>query len=471
MRARSKVLIVAAVAVPMVLGGAGTAYATHYQDRALPGSTVGGVPVAGMTRAEVADTVRTRAADVTVTVSAAGSTRSAHLADLGYAVDVDATVAAVFADRSWSTYASSLVSPRGTEAVVDTDPATVDAVVADLVGRADKLGRDAEVTLDAAKRSFVVEPAVTGQTVVPTTFQDVVAAAARHLRSATATVEFEDVTPHVTTAEAQEVAAAANDLVRHPVALSDGTDEYRASTRTKASWVTLPTGAEAPGAPTLDATKVADWVESIAAKADAEPVTGLRYVTADGTVRRVVSQKQDGRSVSNAADLSSAAVAALTAGKGYSGRFAYDVVPATWTDRRIAAGAENLPYPAADGEKWIDVDLTKHTMTAYVGASPVYGPVAMVNGAAETPTVAGTFHIYQKNALMTMRGRNADGSDYETPDVPWTSFFYAGYALHGAYWRDTFGYAASHGCVNLPVDVAKWVYDFAPVGTAVVTHT
>ena len=41
MRARTKVLITAAVAVPLVLAGAGTAYATHYQDRALPGSTLG----------------------------------------------------------------------------------------------------------------------------------------------------------------------------------------------------------------------------------------------------------------------------------------------------------------------------------------------------------------------------------------------------------------------------------------------
>ena len=34
----------------------------------------------------------------------------------------------------------------------------------------------------------------------------------------------------------------------------------------------------------------------------------------------------------------------------------------------------------------------------------------------------------------------------------------------------SFGYSASHGCVNLPVPVAKWVYDFAPIGTPVVTR-
>ena len=140
------------------------------------------------------------------------------------------------------------------------------------------------------------------------------------------------------------------------------------------------------------------------------------------------------------------------------------------SERRIARGAENLAYPAAEGEKWIDVDLGDHTMTAYVGAEVVYGPIKMVDGQAAKPTVTGLFHVYYKNPLMTMRGSNADGSDYETPNVPWSSFFFRGFALHGAPWRDTFGYSASHGCVNLPVPVAKWVYDFAPIGTPVASH-
>ncbi len=107
MRARTKVLITAAVAVPLVLAGAGTAYATHYQDRALPGSTLAGVPVAGMTRDEVAAAVQQRADQVTITLDTGEVTRTARLADLGYAVDVQPTVDAVFqANQSWSSYAT-----------------------------------------------------------------------------------------------------------------------------------------------------------------------------------------------------------------------------------------------------------------------------------------------------------------------------------------------------------------------------
>jgi hypothetical protein len=470
MRTRGKVLATTGATVALVLGGAGAAYATHYQDRALPGSTVGTVSVAGMTRAEVAEAVGRHADDLTVTVKSGGHTRTAHLTDLGYDVDVDATVDAVFGGRTWSSYATSLVSPRTVGAVVETDEEAVDATVADLVGKADKVGRDATVSLSPKKTSFVVEPAVVGATVVPASFQDVVVAAARDLAPATATVEFADTTPKVTTEQAQQVADAANALVERKVVVSDGTEEHVASTKTKASWVTVPTSGDGLGEPSVDEAKVKKWVGNLATEADTEPVTGMRYVTSSGTVLRVMSNARDGRQVTNAADLGAAAVAALAGGKSWSGSFDYKKLPASWNERRVAAGAEKLAYPAAEGEKWIDVNLSRHTMTAYVGAKVVKGPVAMVDGGPDFPTSTGLFHIYLKNPLMTMRGTNADGSDYETEDVPWSSFFTGGIALHGAYWRDSFGYSGSHGCVNLPVDVAKWVYDFAPIGTPVASH-
>jgi lipoprotein-anchoring transpeptidase ErfK/SrfK len=37
-------------------------------------------------------------------------------------------------------------------------------------------------------------------------------------------------------------------------------------------------------------------------------------------------------------------------------------------------------------------------------------------------------------------------------------FHESGYALHGAYWHDNFGYRMSHGCVNLRPDDASWLF-------------
>jgi len=471
MGTRRRVLLTTAIAVPMVIGAAGAAYANHYQERALPGSSVAGVSVAGMTRADVTESVRDRATGVTITVDADGTTQTEHLADLGYTVDVDATVDAVFApNQSWASYATSLISSHDVAAVVVTDPTTVDEVATELVERSDRVGRNASVGLGTDKTSFEVTPAVAGHTVAPESFQDVVDDAARTLSPATADVTFVETTPTVTTAAAEKVAKKANAIASATLTVSDGSESHSPSATLRASWVSVPTTDGVPGTPTLDAGKVQSWVSSQADDARTEPRSGLRNVSAAGAVLSVVDEARDGRVVSNADALATAATKALAAGEDYSGDFEYDTLAATWNQRTVAVGAEKLAYPAAEGEKWIDVDLTKHTMTAYVGAKVVKGPITMVDGAGETPTVVGTFKVYLKNPLMTMRGTNADGTPYETEDVPWTSFFHRGYALHGAPWRSSFGYSASHGCINLPVDVAKWIYDFAPIGTPVTTH-
>ncbi|MGL5816598.1 MAG: hypothetical protein ACRCYR_03475, partial [Phycicoccus sp.] len=144
------------MAVPLVLGGTGTAYSVHYQERALPGSSVGGLSVAGMTRAEVAQAVRERTDATTVTLRAGAGSRTARLADLGWTVDVDATTDALLADRSWSSYATSLVSSRDVDAVVRIDPARTAAVVTELVKAAGEVGTDASVRLAPGKASFAV---------------------------------------------------------------------------------------------------------------------------------------------------------------------------------------------------------------------------------------------------------------------------------------------------------------------------
>ena len=49
---------------------------------------------------------------------------------------------------------------------------------------------------------------------------------------------------------------------------------------------------------------------------------------------------------------------------------------------------------------------------------------------------------------------------YHMEDVPYTFYFNGNQALHGAYWHDEFGTQQSHGCVNMSLTAAYWVYDF-----------
>ncbi|MBU4213193.1 MAG: L,D-transpeptidase [Actinobacteria bacterium] len=467
MNRRRGVVLTAAIGLPLVL--AGVAYAVHFQDRALPWTTVAGQSVVGQTREQVATSVKARAEAVTVTVTAGAASRTGTLTELGCPVDVDATVDAVFAaNHSWTSFASALVSRHRVTAVVEPVGTTVGTVIDALVAGSGRAGSDATVGLAPDGASFTVTAPVPGQTVSPADYRTAVGGAAGDLASRDVTLTMVEAVPAVTTEQAQRVADAANAMVAPAVSVSDGTDLHAATAADKAAWVTVPMDDGTPGRPTLDTTKVGAWVDQVAAATNEAVTEGVRIVDAEGAVMSVVQRPADGRTASNVDAVVAELAAALSAGKDYAGTLTYDTVSATWTDQQVAAG--DLVYAAADDEKWIDVNLAKHTMTAYQGGAVVRGPIAMVNGAKATPTIVGTFHIYSKVRTQTMRGDNADGTRYETPDVPWISYFYSGYALHGAPWRASFGYAGSHGCINLPVPVAQWIYTWAPVGTAVVTH-
>lgn len=122
------------------------------------------------------------------------------------------------------------------------------------------------------------------------------------------------------------------------------------------------------------------------------------------------------------------------------------------------------PQELADEGRWINVDLGKQMVTAYDGASPVASFVVST-GTASYPTPTGQFRIWIK-----LRYDDMAGPGYYLPDVPYTLYFYKGYALHGTYWHSNFGRPMSHGCVNLRTEDAKWLFDFSSVGTLVNVH-
>lgn len=121
-------------------------------------------------------------------------------------------------------------------------------------------------------------------------------------------------------------------------------------------------------------------------------------------------------------------------------------------------------FPGQLGVRWIDVDLSSQTLTAYEGNIPV-GSSFVSTGLAYTPTPVGRFRIYVKLRSTTM-----SGPGYYLTGVPYTMYFLRGYGLHGAYWHNNFGNPMSHGCINLPEAEAKWLFHWATVGTLVNIH-
>lgn len=128
------------------------------------------------------------------------------------------------------------------------------------------------------------------------------------------------------------------------------------------------------------------------------------------------------------------------------------------------------PTPTPEpGEKWIDVNLSTQVLVAYEGEVEVFR-ASVSTGSPSTPTVKGQWRIFHKLLSQTMTGPG-----YVQPDVPYVMYFYGAYSIHGAYWHNDFGRARSHGCVNLRVPDARWLFEWTdpplPAGNSQIWDT
>lgn len=462
------------LALLVVGGGATAAYATYFSDRALPGTTVAGQSVSKMNHKQIVESVEKRASDLTTQLTIDGKKYEPTLADLGVKVDAEATADAALAPNKsvWSRI-TGLFGKKNIPAVATVDEQVLDTFQNKVVGDLSQPAKDATVQFDPEAQAFVVEPASEGTGVDDKQILEFAKNAGAQLSPINATLDSTASQPSVTTEEANKVADEANQLMHVDVEISTGNREIAPTIDDIASWISIEKTDGKLQGPKISEENVTKWVQTTAESTNDEPVDGIHNINSRGDVVSTPDEGTPGYYVNNADQVAKELYAALQNGESYSGLFEYDQVEQEFTTREIADGAENLAYQAAPGEKWIDIDLANNTVSAYEGATIVRGPVYMVPGAPETPTVTGTFRVYLQYASQTMRGENVDGSRYEVPDVPWVTYFHGGYALHGAPWHSHFGWSGpggSHGCINMPVGEAQWFYDWAEIGTIVVSH-
>jgi lipoprotein-anchoring transpeptidase ErfK/SrfK len=139
----------------------------------------------------------------------------------------------------------------------------------------------------------------------------------------------------------------------------------------------------------------------------------------------------------------------------------YQVGTDQWVHQTQVAKVIPVERPAdVDTERWISVDLYEQVLIAYEGDVPVFATLVS-SGLSQWATNEGLFNIYVRYSRTHMSGAEGQEDFYSLEDVPWTMFFDNDIGLHGTYWHDGFGYRHSHGCVNMSIMDAKWVYEWA----------
>ena len=117
-------------------------------------------------------------------------------------------------------------------------------------------------------------------------------------------------------------------------------------------------------------------------------------------------------------------------------------------------------------DKRIEVSLRDQIVMAYTGDDLVFLS-AMASGMRtdekDLSTPPGRYKITYKRPSRHMAHSDLVGST-NSPlfGVPWVAYFTSsGIAFHGTYWHNEFNHPRSHGCINLPIPAARWIYLWA----------
>lgn len=115
------------------------------------------------------------------------------------------------------------------------------------------------------------------------------------------------------------------------------------------------------------------------------------------------------------------------------------------------AGSFHVRYPH-DG-RHVEANLSKQVLAEIEPHGKVRLIYTMSSGKPSTPTVLGRYHVYLKTP-----GVNSE-------DMVDSNYFIRGYAIHG--YPEVPTYAASHGCLRVPIEDAAAIYSWVQLGTIV----
>lgn len=129
--------------------------------------------------------------------------------------------------------------------------------------------------------------------------------------------------------------------------------------------------------------------------------------------------------------------------------------------------SKNRALKISQNETFVDVDLSEHKLTLYINGKCSIKTSVVTGisdqGDGEVETRKGAYSIKDKVSNKYFKDSNVY-SNYWMP-------FDNGIGLHDAdNWRSSYGYKASHGCVNIPLTATKKIFENVFIGTKVIVH-
>ncbi len=191
-----------------------------------------------------------------------------------------------------------------------------------------------------------------------------------------------------------------------------------------------------------DPAAIQTTVDTLPAAVDRAPVNATNIVDSAGNVLRAEKEGATGRALGDTDGIADDFATQLAAGDG-----------------TFALSVTETPFETTNLFRRAEINLS--TQRAYLFENDkVVQSWAVSTGLPGTPTPTGNFKVFAHTSMQDMGCY--EGAPYCTEDVPWITWFAPNIGFHGTYWHNNFGNRMSHGCVNLPIDLAKYVYDWSP---------
>jgi lipoprotein-anchoring transpeptidase ErfK/SrfK len=363
------------------------------------------------------------------------------------------------------------------EVVYSVNDEALDTYTKSISAKYDTQSKDAGLVISGQEVQVI--PAIYGRAVAAESIKDQIQEALRTKNSAAIDISLTEIKPEITEAEVSGSIEAAKKLINLPVSFSYNDKKFTPTKEIIGSWIIFIKQGETL-VPVIDATRVTKYLNQISAGINIAAVNqkvkvvnqGQREVTQEGKNGLAVEVKTAATKTTNA----------LNSGKGLS-------LPLTTYVVKYKTEVNNVLV--ADWAKYIEIDISAQTMCAYLAGGEKVNCWAITSGRSGWNTPLGTFLIRRKAGAGGVNGGPGGGGvcmpnpPSSTPlcGINYVSTFTAqGHAIHEAWWRrhpgdsNYFGnpnwrWNGSHGCINSPYDVAKFIYYWAPIGTPVIVHS
>jgi hypothetical protein len=120
---------------------------------------------------------------------------------------------------------------------------------------------------------------------------------------------------------------------------------------------------------------------------------------------------------------------------------------------RLSRHIGSFPVRFRRDGRHVEANLTKQVLAEIEPGGRVHAIYTMSSGKPSTPTVIGHFQVYSKTPGVNEKG------------MVDSNYFIRGYAIHG--YPEVPTYAASHGCLRVPIPDAAAIFAWVQYGTGV----